>query len=418
MLHFWETVVRPSLEALEPRSVVEIGSDRGENTRNLLEFCRESGATLHVIDPVPKYEVSEWQEEYGETFVPHLSLSLEVLPELDAMDVVLVDGDHNWYTVLSELKTVQERCAALSQPFPLVLLHDVSWPYGRRDLYYDPENIPEEHRRPHAQKGLRRDTEETVEEGGLNPHLQNALHENEPQSGVLTAVEDFLSQTEERLDLMQVPGLYGLAMLVRKELAEQNERLASLLEDLRMTPTVHRHVEKLEEVRVDAMIHASEAEAHAREQQRRAARLEKGQEQRAERLEQTRRELAKQTEQTESARQELAEESKRQERAQRELEQRDRELKELRRLLSHHERRLTERDEALQLESREVERLSSWLERAEKSYSALLSSRQWRTGHALGELHRRALRRPRGASATESLGDIFERFRDWRNARR
>lgn len=404
MLHFWETMVRPSLDALEPRAIVEIGSDRGDNTRHLLEFCRESGATLHVIDPVPKYEVSEWQEEYGETFVPHLALSLEVLPELDTMDVVLVDGDHNWYTVFNELKTIQERCAGLSRPFPLVLLHDVGWPYGRRDLYYDPENIPEEHRRPHAQKGLLRDTGEAVEDGGLNPHLHNALQENEPRSGVLTAVEDFLEQTEERLDLVRVPGLYGLAVLVRLDLLEQNERLAALLEDLRMTPTVHRHVETLEEVRVDAMIQAGQSDTHAREEGRRAARLEKN--------------LEQQAEKTESARRELAEEREQRERTQRQLAERDRELQELRRSLSHHERRLAERDEALRLKTREAERLASWLERAEKAYSALLASRQWKAGHALGELQRKALRRPRVTSASDSLGSIFEQFRDWRDADR
>ena len=40
-------------------------------------------------------------------------------------------------------------------PLPVCFLHDVGWPYGRRDLYYAPERIPEEFRQPWAQKGLR-----------------------------------------------------------------------------------------------------------------------------------------------------------------------------------------------------------------------------------------------------------------------
>ena len=28
------------------------------------------------------------------------------------------------------------------RPLPLLVLHDVGWPYGRRDLYYDPDDIP------------------------------------------------------------------------------------------------------------------------------------------------------------------------------------------------------------------------------------------------------------------------------------
>ena len=66
MQRFWETVIEPVLEAVQPKTIVEIGSDQGGNTENLLEFCRKTGSTLHVIDPDPGYDVSEWQREYGE----------------------------------------------------------------------------------------------------------------------------------------------------------------------------------------------------------------------------------------------------------------------------------------------------------------------------------------------------------------
>ena len=68
--------------------------------------------------------------------------------------MVLIDGDHNWYTVLSELETIERLCDERGQGFPLVLLHDIGWPYGRRDLYYDPASIPEEHRKPYDKKGM------------------------------------------------------------------------------------------------------------------------------------------------------------------------------------------------------------------------------------------------------------------------
>ena len=32
-------------------------------------------------------------------------------------------------------------------------MHDVGWPYGRRDLYYAPEQIPEEFRQPYRRAG-------------------------------------------------------------------------------------------------------------------------------------------------------------------------------------------------------------------------------------------------------------------------
>ena len=89
---------------------MEVGSDQGVNTANLLEFCRQTGATLHVIDPAPGYDVSKWQSEYGDCLVFHKELSLNALPSIENFDVVLIDGDHNWYTVFNELKTLERLC--------------------------------------------------------------------------------------------------------------------------------------------------------------------------------------------------------------------------------------------------------------------------------------------------------------------
>lgn len=71
-------------------------------------------------------------------------ISHAVLPTLPAMDVALVDGDHNWHTVFHELRMLAETARASLAPLPVLILHDVGWPYGRRDLYYAPERIPEE----------------------------------------------------------------------------------------------------------------------------------------------------------------------------------------------------------------------------------------------------------------------------------
>src|ERR687894_1538058 len=154
MHRFWDSIIEPVLEALQPRSIVEIGSDKGFNTRNLVEFCQRSDAKLHVVDPLPKYDVAAWQERYGEHIAFYSVLSLNAMLLIDRFDVVLIDGDHNWYTVLSELKLIEKRCKELSQPFPLVLMHDIGWPYGRRGLYYKPETIPDAYRRPFSKEGM------------------------------------------------------------------------------------------------------------------------------------------------------------------------------------------------------------------------------------------------------------------------
>jgi len=260
MQRFWEKVIEPFFEILQPKVIVEIGSAKGGNTENLLGYCRRSGATLHVIDPAPKYEDSDWQQRHGQLFVFHRDLSLNALPLIEGYDAVLIDGDHNWYTVLNELRLIEETCQERSQDFPLVLLHDIGWPYGRRDLYYNPDTIPQEYQNPFEKKGMVPGTPELVEEGGMNPNANNAIWENKQSNGVLTAVEDFLYETQRELELLKLPGMHGLGILFTKQLKEGNHKLAQFLEELKFSPFVERYVEAVEENRLDLEIRRREAQ--------------------------------------------------------------------------------------------------------------------------------------------------------------
>jgi hypothetical protein len=261
MYRFWDTIIQPVLELLRPETIVEIGSEYGQNTQKLLAFCQRNDAKLHVIDPLPKYDVAAWQEEYGEHLIFHKALSLYALPKIDWFDAVLIDGDHNWYTVFSELKLMEERCEASSRPFPLVMLHDVGWPYGRRDGYYNPSTIPDKYRKQHAKKGMRPGVAHLVKKRGLNENMANAISENEPRNGVLTAVEDFVRETKQEIELIKLPGLHGLGLLVPLRLEEQNAELAQFLGVLNLSPPVARYIEMIEDVRLNAEIdrHVSNA---------------------------------------------------------------------------------------------------------------------------------------------------------------
>ena len=242
MQRFWKIVTEPVLGALQPETLVEIGSAQGGNTEKILEYCHRHGATLHVIDPAPGYDVEEWQRRHGKRLIFHKDLSLRVLPKIKDFDVILIDGDHNWYTVYNELKLIEKTCKENPVDFPLVMLHDVGWPYGRRDLYYAPETIPEEYRKPHEKKGMLPGVPELVEEGGMNQHLQNAVLEHEPRSGVLTAVEDFLGGSRYELELLELPGIHGFGILTPVRLKEQNPDLAGLLSRLDFSPFVENYV--------------------------------------------------------------------------------------------------------------------------------------------------------------------------------
>jgi hypothetical protein len=262
MKRLWDTMIEPILEATRPKSIVEIGSDEGLNTRNLLEFCERTDAVLHVIDPVPKYDVSEWLERYGERFVFYPALSLDVIPSLGTFDLVLVDGDHNWYTVYNELRSIEERCAGSGQPFPLVMLHDIDWPFGRRDLYYDPDTVPEAYRQPFGTKGVRPGDVGLCDEGGLIQGYTKAVHEGGSHNGVFTAVEDFLRETSLDLDLMRIPGFHGLGVLIPRRLRE-NENLVEVLRTWDLPPAVVRHIERLERTWLESEVrrHAQRARA-------------------------------------------------------------------------------------------------------------------------------------------------------------
>ena len=379
MQRFWETVIEPVLDAVRPGVVVEIGSDQGGNTENLLGFCRRTGATLHVIDPAPGYDAAEWQREHDGRLVFHKDLSLNALPRIEAFDAVLIDGDHNWYTVLHELKMIEDLCDARSRGFPLVMLHDAGWPYGRRDLYYAPETIPEEYRKPHAKKGMLPGIPSLVEEGGLNQHLQNAVLENEPRGGVLTAIEDFLGRTDHRLDLTRIPGIHGLAILVPARLREENATLGSLLENLRFSPFVTGYVEAVEKARLDDQIRQQEERVNHRQ------RLEE--ESRA--LRETRQELRKTHQELQQTRQELQQ-------TRQELQQTRQELQQTR---------------------QELTKLVRWFDEMIEATSDLLRSPQWKASQALGDLQRKALRRSEEPTVADHLQEVMGRFRAWQEDR-
>ena len=206
MHRFWASITRPVLDALEPRVAIEIGAETGAHTKLLVELLGQHGGELHCVDPAPKFDPDVFRAEYGERFTMHTDLSLDALGDVGPADAVLIDGDHNWYTVINELRQVFDRAQAERKPSPVVFFHDIGWPYGRRDLYYLPETIPDSSRHPHARTGLSPDESGTLGSKGFNAHLENALQEGGEANGVLTAVEDFVRERDEPLTLVTLPG--------------------------------------------------------------------------------------------------------------------------------------------------------------------------------------------------------------------
>jgi Methyltransferase domain len=223
VFQYWDSALLPLLEARLPKTVIEVGAWEGGDTRLLATWAAEHGAMVHVIDPLPRFDVDAFTRQWQGHLEVHRDLSLNALVPIGPVDMILLDGDHNWYTVFNELQQID----AINGDWPVLAMHDVGWPYGRRDMYYAPETIPNEYLQPRRQSGML-PFHSALSERGRKGHILNAEREGGPRNGVLTALEDFLAQTDRDLRLFARPGLGGLGVVVSTA-ALQHAKLASVL---------------------------------------------------------------------------------------------------------------------------------------------------------------------------------------------
>jgi hypothetical protein len=235
-------LIRPCLDAVRAKSVAEIGAFAGDLTRVLVDWAAEAGARVLAIDPAPQQGLITLDSEHARLTLVRAT-SLEALREIELTDAIVIDGDHNYFTVSEELRLIGER--APGAELPLLLFHDVGWPHARRDDYFDPDQIPPQRRHPIAgssggiypgDPGLRR--------GGL-PYPRSAAREGGEANGVLTAVEDFVSSREDvRLAVVAAFFGFGVAWHVDKPWAAA---VAEILDPFDRNPIL----ERLEANRID-----------------------------------------------------------------------------------------------------------------------------------------------------------------------
>jgi hypothetical protein len=249
MRRFWEPAIEPLLEAVGSRTIVEVGVSEGQTTAKLVAYAERHDGIVHGIDPAPGRGALELEERH-ERLELHVEPSLTALPGIEDIDAVLIDGDHNWYTVINELRLLAAQSDERGREFPLTLLHDVDWPYGRRDQYCDPATIPAEHRQPIAQGGVWPGRDEVFEDRGINILHHMAATEGGPRNGVRTAVEDFLSESAQGMEFRSLIGFHGLGILVSKARLEASELLRACLERFESPAWLTAHCRLLEEQRL------------------------------------------------------------------------------------------------------------------------------------------------------------------------
>jgi hypothetical protein len=207
MAHMTE-LIRPCLDAAGVTSIAEVGAFAGDLTRVLVDWAGQADASVMAIDPSPQPGLVALARESLELELVR-ETSLAALPNIPMPDAIVIDGDHNYYTVSEELRLIGAR--APGAKLPLLLFHDLRWPHGRRDDYFDPEQIPAGARHPVVGEGKGLVPGEAAARPGGLPYPRSAAVEGGPGNGVLTAVEDFVAG-REAVRLAVVPAFFGFGV--------------------------------------------------------------------------------------------------------------------------------------------------------------------------------------------------------------
>jgi hypothetical protein len=230
-------IMLPCLDAAGVKSIAEVGAFAGDLTRVLVAWGASAGARVLAVDPAPQRGLERLADEHPELeLVRETSIGALAGRRLHPLpDAIVIDGDHNYYAVSEELRLIGERAPGAA--LPLLLFHDVRWPHGRRDDYFDPDQIPAAARHPTAGSDGIFPGESGVKLGGL-PYPRSATHEGGPGNGVLTAIEDFLA-TRDRVRLAVVPAFFGFGVAWHTD-RPWSDAVASVVDPFDRHPVLER----------------------------------------------------------------------------------------------------------------------------------------------------------------------------------
>ena len=183
MANFW-CVIEPILNIIQPDSICEIGAERGITSNKLAEYCAKREIELYIVDP----KGVSLTNDYLESAQVFKERSEAFFQRKIPVDLYFIDGDHNYETVMLELQSAVDNHINRQ---PVFLLHDVSWPWAFRDIYYDVGRTE----KPHANvnRGALVIEHEKLAESGflILEDFSVASKSGGDKNGVLRSVEDF-----------------------------------------------------------------------------------------------------------------------------------------------------------------------------------------------------------------------------------
>ncbi|GGM74822.1 hypothetical protein GCM10012275_51890 [Longimycelium tulufanense] len=191
-------------------TVVEVGVESGQASSMYLEL---GAVEVYCVDPVPSDELRTQLDQFDALHLVE-KLSPDVLAELPPADLYVLDGDHNYSVVRREFEWIVRNV-----PDAVVAFHDLLWPCGRRDLYYEPSPLPLAERYPSSTDGPTVWHDELTPAGFVGAGaFTTAEKAGGERNGVLTAVEDVLAESgDPGWCLELVPAVFGMGVAFRRD---------------------------------------------------------------------------------------------------------------------------------------------------------------------------------------------------------
>lgn len=228
-LTLFSEVIGRVFTAAKPQVVVEVGVESGGASSIYLDHGADA---VYCIEPVPTEQMRKSLAQH-----PNLHLvegfSPGILADIPLGDVYVIDGDHNYATVRGELDWI-----LANAPDAIVILHDLLWPWGRRDLYYKASALPGGDVHDNGDDGPTVWHDDVTAAGfvGLG-QFTAAVEAGGERNGVLTAVEDALAeQPADAYELALVPAVFGLGVIYPTADINKAVKLRSVLEPYNGSP--------------------------------------------------------------------------------------------------------------------------------------------------------------------------------------
>lgn len=139
----FKDIIEPLILQPSIQSVCEVGVENCNLTNWLASLAKVKNFYYCGVDPT----IDSIPVFHGESKL-FRGESLSYLSRKEAdHDLFLIDGDHNYYTVYHELRSI---FLSAKKKQSICLLHDVLPPWGNRDFYYNPSIIPKAFLHPHS----------------------------------------------------------------------------------------------------------------------------------------------------------------------------------------------------------------------------------------------------------------------------